>query len=480
MRAIKLAKTLAAIGLSEVTDTIIIVVSEETGYISVAQNGVLKHNIDREGLVEELKSFKNNHQLKGLNIHKKSIVGNWPSTIISILIAAIIWIVVTNSANPVETITLKNMPITIINESIIDDLGKTYEVVSNNLVDIKLTDKKNVIDDITREDVVITADMSKLSITNSIPLDVSIVSYPSVEYTLSNNTLQIDIEDISTTEIGISVVVNEDESSSRIISDVKLSNDTVVISGAASIIETIGDVSVYIDQSSIEKSSSVELPLVVHDKNGNEINNKVSISTDTVKAQVTLYNTKFIDLNIIAVITDPLVERLVKDTYYNNKQIMVAGTDEILSQVDAIDINIEINTSFEDIASKTLIKNISIQQYLPEGMYVGKDYSTENFTIELIDYYTNSITFSSSDIRLLYVPDDASVEIEPAQYTVNLLSTSNNISDITVNELNPFINLSKYTVGTNEYTVEFRTYSNYVLNKITAVISIVEEIDNDD
>ncbi|WP_343208469.1 diadenylate cyclase CdaA [Anaerolentibacter hominis] len=45
----------AAVGLSEVTDSLVIVVSEETGRISVASGGVLKTNVDSDYLKERLK-----------------------------------------------------------------------------------------------------------------------------------------------------------------------------------------------------------------------------------------------------------------------------------------------------------------------------------------------------------------------------------------------------------------------------------------
>lgn len=51
----------AALGVSEVSDAVTIVVSEETGVVSVAENGVLRRNLDPDSLKEILKGM----QIKG-------------------------------------------------------------------------------------------------------------------------------------------------------------------------------------------------------------------------------------------------------------------------------------------------------------------------------------------------------------------------------------------------------------------------------
>ena len=49
----------AAIGISEVSDSLTIIVSEETGAVSVARSGKIFRNLDQDGLREQLKIIQN-------------------------------------------------------------------------------------------------------------------------------------------------------------------------------------------------------------------------------------------------------------------------------------------------------------------------------------------------------------------------------------------------------------------------------------
>ena len=66
----------AAVGLSEVSDALVIVVSEETGYVSVAQGGVLDRNISREKLREYLEDIQNKRS------ESRSILAKWKGRLI--------------------------------------------------------------------------------------------------------------------------------------------------------------------------------------------------------------------------------------------------------------------------------------------------------------------------------------------------------------------------------------------------------------
>lgn len=61
----------AGLGLSEETDAIVVIISEETGDISVAAGGKLAHDINRDVLEKVLINLCKSHKKKGLNFAAK-------------------------------------------------------------------------------------------------------------------------------------------------------------------------------------------------------------------------------------------------------------------------------------------------------------------------------------------------------------------------------------------------------------------------
>lgn len=64
----------AAVGISEVSDSVTIVVSEETGKISMAMKGQIYHDVDVEFMHKQLKYLQNrNHEATGLELLKRRL-----------------------------------------------------------------------------------------------------------------------------------------------------------------------------------------------------------------------------------------------------------------------------------------------------------------------------------------------------------------------------------------------------------------------
>ena len=70
---------------------------------------------------------------------KKWITNNWQIKLISVLLAAIIWVVVVNVDDPVQTVTIPNISIEIANDDLFREQGKTYTVIGSLKMSVRVT-----------------------------------------------------------------------------------------------------------------------------------------------------------------------------------------------------------------------------------------------------------------------------------------------------------------------------------------------------
>ena len=94
----------AGIGISEVSDCLTIIVSEETGKVSIAREGKLIRNVDgdylRSKLMEAQNKMSDTNRLKFWKedeAMKEKLTRNIGVKILSVVIAAILWLVITNT-----------------------------------------------------------------------------------------------------------------------------------------------------------------------------------------------------------------------------------------------------------------------------------------------------------------------------------------------------------------------------------------------
>lgn len=448
----------AAIGLTEVADATVVVVSEETGGISIAHNGELKRELTREQLQEELKSIQSS-KVTQYKAERCSIFNNIGLKIVSLMGTLILWLAVMSAVNPVVTTTIHNIKVEVENESAISELGKTYEILSGDTVSATVTARKSDIDQLTSNDIKVTADLSKLSIVNSMPLEAEIQSLPDASIKLSMNTMEISVEDIVDGEFPIEINQTEPPSTKYYISDIELSHDTLVISGAKSLVSKVGKVQVDIDASEITSNTTLNLRPMIYDKNGELMDiKKFNLSTEEITASISLYNTKLVDLNIHTTIMSDQINYILKDVDYDKKQIYVAGPQDKLDEIDEINISLYPDISIEDISKSQFIRSIEVKDYLPDGLFVSSNDSKVTLTVDFKEFSIRTFTLNPDTIKIMNIKSGLTGAIENKQYKINLISLDTDVSALEIEDIEPYVDATSLSAGKHTLNLKLKNF----------------------
>ena len=437
----------AGIGLSELTDAIVIIVSEETGAISVVLNGKLEHNISSDRLDEILQNNQeiasdDSKPLKKLNISFKNIIRLVGSVILSLFI----WISIINIENPITTKQF-TVPVTITNEESLSSVGKTYEIVDGNYVDVKVTATRSLIDEFSADYLVATADLEKLSYTSSVPVDVSLVdSLNPSDYSIDtgNATVALALDEITELSVDVQIEPVGTCREGYFVSKLTTNKSSVNIVGAKSIIKTVDKAVLQPSVYGLNDNTAVKCNLVVYDKNGDVIDaSDITLSDSEYIVNIDVLPTKEVPINVNTV-NSKTNDYELKSLDTDIDSIIIAGSAEDLSSLNSIDISIDLRN---ESISESYIKSINLEDFLPEGMIITGDSSQINVTMLFDIYPTKDIKINSSSIKLNNLGSKLSCDFSSSDYTITVKGASNLIKKLDVSALSYSLDLNGLSKG---------------------------------
>jgi YbbR domain-containing protein len=130
---------------------------------------------------------------------RKALLGNLWIKLLSLLIAIGIWLMVTNANNPTRTTLFMNVPISIVNQDAVADIGKVIEAQGSGTVTLRVTEKRSVLEKLSKtgSDFYVEADLNNITQMNTVPLTVtcsnSAVTWDEIE--ISPPSLKVTLED---------------------------------------------------------------------------------------------------------------------------------------------------------------------------------------------------------------------------------------------------------------------------------------------
>ena len=190
---------------------------------------------------------------------KEAKNNNISMKVISVVIAVLIWLLVANINDPVRTERFTDVPVKIINEQALTDLGYAYEVTEGSEVTIIAKGKSSILRNMSESDFEVVADFSKLSKVNAIPIDVSAKKYDDqLELSLGTvNTMKISIDEIVSISLPVDIVVKGDVAEGYAVGNMTGTPNLVRVTGPENLLSDAKEIRAEVDIDGISHDISV-------------------------------------------------------------------------------------------------------------------------------------------------------------------------------------------------------------------------------
>lgn len=380
---------------------------------------------------------------------KNRLLNNIGVKIVSILLAVIFWLVVMNVSDYSITVRIDDIPVQQINGDVLDELDQVYDIASGDTVDIVVKGRRSVVSKLGRDDFNATADLSKMSITNTVQIFVTPKSASiSDEISIScvDNTMKLNLEDKVVKQFPIKVKTEGEPSNGFAVGEIEVRPNIVTVEGPKSAVDKITEARVDISVLGAKTAYTAEAKIVLYDAYGEPVNNdKISVNQEDVSLNVNVYPVKNVPVNV-STIGNAGTGYDIAEVAYQPQTVQIAGPEEKLDRIKAVDI--------DDISVSGLTENfvttVNINDYLPDGLFVASESSdiAISVTIEKLEEVTfnlkeNEITLTEKDNGYTY-------EISlSGDYKIIASGLEEYVEGLNISAIKPSINCSDLLPGTN-------------------------------
>lgn len=386
---------------------------------------------------------------------RKKLTNNISLKILSVFLAIMLWLVVINVSDPEKTSTISNIPITIINEDAITGQEKVYEIVSGAKASVQVTGPRTIIDSLDSKSFRATADLSELSMTGAVAVNVELVkpAYRSKVDIDVKTTMKIAVEDLIHKEFTAEVSDKGNLAEGYVIFGRQMEESLVEVVAPESVMATINKVCVVVDMTGAKEDFSVNAKFQAYDNRGTVINaekNNITFSIPETRVDITVYPVKQIPF-VYEIDSEKYPEAIITDVNISRENLMIVGKKENLDMINEI----VLDTSSLDITTDTTSYELSyvLKDLLPEGVYVYGEDKTVSIKVETDSVITKSFSVPVNDIAIKSLGDGLSAAHETTGNITYTLKGRKSLLDSFTVEENPLF-VSTKNLGIGDYRLE--------------------------
>ena len=378
---------------------------------------------------------------------KEKLTNNMGLKLLSLILATILWLGVINSQDPIETVTFDDVPVTITNEGSLTAKDKIPEVVEGDTISVVVEARRSICDKLTKKDIIAIADFEKISVTDAVPIEVSVYGYTDREVEIvrgTNKMMKLRLEDSVSKDFRVKISTTGKTAAGHAIGDMIASPNMITLTGSSTQIGKIKEVLLVVNIDGMAMDTQTKGVPIVYDMNGDIVNSeKLTMSTHEVTVTVPVLKTKTMKI-VVEPIGEPAPGYEIDTVSYQPESVTVAGsaTDllllgttfhaycDITDATDVVEENIDISTLWnKELDSIRLVDEEKLA-----------------ITITLKEFEEKELEITEKSIEIRNVPNGLDVRIKKiSAHQVSVKGNAARMEELTIQTLAPYIDLMEYS-----------------------------------
>ena len=376
--------------------------------------------------------------------------------LLSLVIAIGLWFMVINTENPLETRSY-TANIQLQNEESLFERGYVVvneDEITSTRVTVRLRGQRLALDTLsqssTKVQAVVDLDNVIYSYNGepvSVPVKIVIPSVVNDSFEIlskSVQTITVDIQPYINKDFEVKAVVNNTDSDTVQLANAVASPGTVTVYGAKSLVNSIAEVRAEVNPEILEDGMVITTAPVAYDAEGNVVD-KVTFSSNELSVKIGMDEMK--SVRVAVDITGRAAEGYeVTGIYVSPDTVDVAGKASDLAGVSIIRLP-DIDVTGID---SNIIKEFSVEDYLPEGLRViGADGSDKiTVTVSVEEETTKEIVIPAESIAVEGTLEEGlSAHIAGNDMTITISGAGSVISTVEADDIKAYVDVDGYEAG---------------------------------
>ncbi len=385
----------------------------------------------------------------------KRLTANWGLKLASLIFAVVVWFLVTNINDPITSVRYTNIPVTLKNTSLITDQGQVYTILdgSDTISSVTIYAPRSIIDSLSQNNVVATADIQDLSSLNTVSINVVTNKYNDriENIVTSSDVVKLSVERKASKSLALSATTSGALADGYIIGEVNTDQNMVRIIGPESVVNNIKSATVDVDVTGFTSNIGTDADIVLVDFDGNIVDpSLVSMNIKTVRVNVVIYETKYVPVNYV-VKGEPAAGYMYTGKVEGTPDsVLIAGRSSTIASVS--EIKVEDEALDLSGATGNVISTIDLGQYLPSGVSFGdSDFNGSASVVIHVDaVVTQTFDVDVSNVTVEGTADGLLVSVDDTEYktvSLTLQGLKDKIDAISPSSLRGVVKVEDITSG---------------------------------